>query len=206
MMKIWKTVTFTAFSALTLAACNNSPAEVDGPPVDPGTGNETSSAVESAPPIDQNESVGESSAEDSTVNVITLDEALDVYWQEYPEAQIEGVDFDKDWGEWTYEITGVFDNREYEVEINAVNSEIMNVDEDDVDNDNRYLNFDSIMDPQEAIDIARQEVAEDATLEGWNLDVDDDQNRPEYEIEFEGTDDRDVTLHAETGDIIEIDN
>ena len=89
-----------------------------------------------------------------------------------------------------------------QVEINAVSGAIIKVDEDDVDDD-AYLAFDTIITPEEAIEIAKTALAEEAAvLEGWELDVDD--NRTKYDIEFEGSN-RDVKLDAETGEVIEID-
>lgn len=94
---------------------------------------------------------------------LSLEEVVDIYMGEYPNAQIQKVDFDKDFGDWTYEITGVSENREYDVEINAVSGDIIKADEDDVDDD-AYLAFDTIITPEEAIEIAKTALAEKATV------------------------------------------
>lgn len=191
-MKIWRTVTFTAFSALALAACSNEPSPGETPVSDPATEN-NSSVVES------------STTDQAMADVISMDQALDVFWQEYPDAQIKEVDFDEDWGEWTYQITGIFEDREYEVEINATTSTVEKVEDDRLDDDDRdVLTLDGLITPDEAVSIARQEVEADATLEGWNLSFDDDRMQAEYEVEFKGSDDRDVTIHAETGEVLEV--
>lgn len=204
-MKKWKLMTLTSLAGLTLAACGDGGTPANDPaPTDPGAESSMSTTPETG--SQQESSPSSNSQADPMADVITMTEALDVYWADYPDAQIEEVDFDDDRSnQWTYEITGVFENREYEMEINAQTGEVINVDEGDADNDEEYLTFDAIIEPQEAITIARDALTTaDATFDGWHLDMDN--NRAEYEIEFKGSDNRDVTINAETGDVIEIDD
>ncbi|QIK52176.1 hypothetical protein G7058_09090 [Jeotgalibaca porci] len=193
-MKNWKALSLIGLSGLVLAACGNNAETTDTTPATNDTTTETSSVTEDTGVVDNSTT--------ATEDILSLEEVVDIYMGEYPNAQIQKVDYDKDSGDWTYEITGVSENREYEVEINAVSGEIIKVDEDDVDDD-AYLAFDTIITPEEAIEIAKTALAEEAAvLEGWELDVDD--NRTKYDIEFEGSN-RDVKLDAETGEVIEID-
>ena len=193
-MKNWKALSLIGLSGLVLAACGDNAETTDTTPATNDTTTETSSVTEDTGVVDNSTT--------ATEDILSLEEVVDIYMGEYPNAQIQKVDYDKDSGDWTYEITGVSENREYEVEINAVSGEIIKVDEDDVDDD-AYLAFDSIITPEEAIEIAKTALAdESAVLEGWELAVDN--NRTEYDIEFEGSN-RDVTLDAETGEVIEID-
>ncbi|WP_373758391.1 PepSY domain-containing protein [Jeotgalibaca porci] len=193
-MKNWKALSLIGLSGLVLAACGDNAETTDTTPATNDTTTETSSVTEDTGVVDNSTT--------ATEDILSLEEVVDIYMGEYPNAQIQKVDYDKDSGDWTYEITGVSENREYEVEINAVSGEIIKVDEDDVDDD-AYLAFDTIITPEEAIEIAKTALAEEAdVLEGWELDVDD--NRTKYDIEFEGSN-RDVKLDAETGEVIEID-
>ena len=193
-MKNWKALSLIGLSGLVLAACGDNAETMDTTPATNDTTTETSSVTEDTGVVDNSTT--------ATEDILSLEEVVDIYMGEYPNAQIQKVDYDKDSGDWTYEITGVSENREYEVEINAVSGEIIKVDEDDVDDD-AYLAFDTIITPEEAIEIAKTALAEEAAvLEGWELDVDD--NRTKYDIEFEGSN-RDVKLDAETGEVIEID-
>ncbi len=193
-MKNWKALSLIGLSGLVLAACGDNAETTDTTPATNDTTTETSSVTEDTGVVDNSTT--------ATEDILSLEEVVDIYTGEYPNAQIQKVDYDKDSGDWTYEITGVSENREYEVEINAVSGEIIKVDEDDVDDD-AYLAFDTIITPEEAIEIAKTALAEEAAvLEGWELDVDD--NRTKYDIEFEGSN-RDVKLDAETGEVIEID-
>ncbi|MGO4994084.1 PepSY domain-containing protein [Jeotgalibaca porci] len=193
-MKNWKALSLIGLSGLVLAACGDNAETTDTTPATNDTTTETSSVTEDTGVVDNSTT--------ATEDILSLEEVVDIYMGEYPNAQIQKVDFDKDFGDWTYEITGVSENREYDAEINAVSGEIIKVDEDDVDDD-AYLAFDTIITPEEAIEIAKTALAEEAAvLEGWELDVDD--NRTKYDIEFEGSN-RDVKLDAETGEVIEID-
>lgn len=193
-MKNWKALSLIGLSGLVLAACGDNAETTDTTPATNDTTTETSSVTEDTGVVDNSTTV--------TEDILSLEEVVDIYTGEYPNAQIQKVDYDKDSGDWTYEITGVSENREYEVEINAVSGAIIKVDEDNVDDD-AYLAFDTIITPEEAVEIAKTALAEEAAvLEGWELDVDD--NRTKYDIEFEGSN-RDVKLDAETGEVIEID-
>lgn len=193
-MKNWKALSLIGLSGLVLAACGDNAETTDTTPATNDTTTETSSVTEDTGVVDNSTT--------ATEDILSLEEVVDIYMGEYPNAQIQKVDFDKDFGDWTYEITGVSENREYDAEINAVSGDIIKVDEDDVDDD-AYLAFDTIIIPEEAIEIAKTALAEEAAvLEGWELDVDD--NRTKYDIEFEGSN-RDVKLDAETGEVIEID-
>lgn len=193
-MKNWKALSLIGLSGLVLAACGDNAETTDTTPTTNDTTTETSSVTEDTGVVDNSTT--------ATEDILSLEAVVDIYMGEYPNAQIQKVDYDKDSGDWTYEITGVSENREYEVEINAVSGDIIKVDEDDVDDD-AYLAFDTIITPEEAVEIAKTALAEEAAvLEGWELDVDD--NRTKYDIEFEGSN-RDVKLDAETGEVIEID-
>lgn len=193
-MKNWKALSLIGLSGLVLAACGDNAETTDTTPATNDTTTETSSVTEDTGVVDNSTT--------ATEDILSLEEVVDIYMGEYPNAQIQKVDFDKDFGDWTYEITGVSENREYDAEINAVSGAIIKVDEDNVDDD-AYLAFDTIITPEEAVEIAKTALAEEAAvLEGWELDVDD--NRTKYDIEFEGSN-RDVKLDAETGEVIEID-
>lgn len=183
-MKKWKTLSVIGLSGLVLAAC--------------GDNTETTNTT---PTTDDTGVVDETNTNAETEGTLSLQDAVAVYMEEYPNAQIQTVDFDEDSGKWTYEITGVSEEREYDVEIDAISGEILKVDEDNVDEDG-YIAFDAIITPEEAIEIATTALAEERVMESWELDVDD--NRTKYAVEFQG-DDRDVTVDAETGEVLEID-
>lgn len=197
-MKKWKMLSLVGLSGLVLAACGDNTGTTDTPTTDDTT---TDTTMETSSVTEDTEVVDDTNME--TEETLSLQDAVDIYMREYPGAQIQNVNFDEDSGRWTYEITGVFENREYDVEIDAVSGDIIDVEEDDADDD-AFLNFDNLITPTEAVEIALTALAEDLELEGWELDTDDDSNRVKYEIEFRGHD-RDVLVDAETGEVLKID-
>ncbi|MGP6139559.1 PepSY domain-containing protein [Jeotgalibaca sp. A127] len=203
-MKKWKMLSLVGLSGLVLAACGDNTETTETPPTDDTT---TDTTTETSSVPDDTGVMDDSNSE--TGETLSLQDAVDIYMREYPDAQIHKVDFDEDSGKWSYEIEGVFENREYDAEIDAVSGDIIKVDEDDHDdnehNDDEYLNFDNLITPTEAVEIAKTALADDSELEGWELDADDDHNnRAKYDIEFQGHD-RDVRVDAETGEVLEID-
>lgn len=133
---------------------------------------------------------------------IDMAAAVDIFLEQHPGASIEEVDFDDDDNHFEYQIDGFDDSNEYELDIHADTGEATDRDnerEDDT-NDNEAINFDAIISEREAIDIALGELGQDVTIEGWTLDADD--GRTEYEIETRQDDD--ITIDAETGDILEV--
>lgn len=133
---------------------------------------------------------------------IDMAAAVDIFLEQHPGASIEEVDFDDDDSHFEYQIDGFDDSNEYELDVHADTGETTERDnerEDDT-NDNEAINFDAIITEREAIDIALGELGQDVAIEGWTLDADD--GRTEYEIETRQDDN--VTIDAETGDILEV--
>ena len=78
--------------------------------------------------------------------------------------------------------------------------EIRESDREDEDDDERQLEFDSVITHTEAMEAAAAEASGSVTQ--WELDWDD--GRQEYNVELE--DDVDVTIDALSGEILEVDN
>ena len=55
---------------------------------------------------------------------VTLPKAVDQLKETYSSASLTGVELEKDWGNFVYEVSGVDDERSYKVEINAEKSDI----------------------------------------------------------------------------------
>lgn len=170
------------------------------------TSSEASSSSESSSSNEnQNNQQGINNQEFS----ILLEDAVQIFNDTNPGASIESVQFDDDDEIYEYDIDGFDDTNEYELSIDANSGETRDQEsdeDDDDDNDNEALNFDSIISPQEAMDIALSEIGS-GHVEEWELDMDD--GRPTYEINLENTtdqnDDDDITIHAETGEVLERD-
>ncbi|ODJ64479.1 PepSY domain-containing protein [Brochothrix thermosphacta] len=56
---------------------------------------------------------------------VTLPKAVDQLKETYSSASLTGVELEKDWGNFVYEVSGVDDERSYKVEINAETGELM---------------------------------------------------------------------------------
>lgn len=139
---------------------------------------------------------------------VTYEQAIADFQKAYPDAVISSVDFDKDFGKYSFEISGFDDTQEMEWEVNAENGEeIKNkTEKKDSDNDDRELMVDDLMTIEELI-TASEEEAQNAVLVSWNLDADDDTNIPLFTGEFkEGKNEVEVHLNAETGEFLSIEN
>lgn len=142
---------------------------------------------------------------------ILLEDAVQIFNDTNPGASIESIQFDDDDDEtYEYDIDGFDGTNEYELSIDANSGETRDQESDednDDDNDDEALNFDNLISPQEAMDIALNEIGS-GHVEEWELDMND--GRPTYEINLENTDnqnddDDDITIHAETGEVLERD-
>lgn len=133
----------------------------------------------------------------------TLEDAVQTFLDTFGvDVNIDEVDFDEDNNTYTYDISGWNQNTEYEMEIDANTGDIikqesdMESDQDETD----VIDFDAILSPQEAMDIAENEYDTGVIIEGWKLEVDD--GVTVYEIDSDGVLDDDLEINAETGDVV----
>lgn len=209
MMQNWKYIALSGLAVLTLAGCGDNAnttdevsstsssmaQEASTETMDPANTSSTAVATDDALPVE----AGYSS--------VSLDRAVAIFMEKYPDAQIKEVDFDKDFGDYTYEIKGVVGQTEYELRVDAETEEILKEDSENNDHDDDgYLSFGNLITPAEAIRIAQERINTDASaFEGWKLDNNDDHgNAPVYEVEFQGHD-AEVKIHAETGEVLGVD-
>ena len=210
MMQNWKYIALSGLAVLTLAGCGDNAnttedisstsssmaQEASTETMDPANTSSTAVPTDDALPAE----AGYSS--------VSLDRAVAIFMEKYPDAQIKEVDFDKDFGGYTYGIKGVVGQTEYELRIDAETEEILKEDSENNDyDDDGYLSFGNLITPAEAIRIAQERINTDASaFEGWKLDNNDDHgNAPVYEVEFQGHD-AEVKIHAETGEVLGIDS
>ena len=209
MMQNWKYIALSGLAVLTLAGCGDNAnttedvsstsssvaQEASTETMDPANTSSTAVATDDALPAE----AGYSS--------VSLDRAIAIFLENYPDASIKEVDFDKDFGDYTYEIKGVVGQTEYELRIHAETEDILKEESEKNDHDDDgYLSFDNLISPAEAIRIAQERISTDASaFEGWKLENHDDHgNAPVYEVEFQGHD-AEVKIHAETGEVLGVD-
>lgn len=130
---------------------------------------------------------------------VTLEQATELFAQTFGEdVNISSIELDEEIRGYEYDISGWDGEQEYELSLDAHSGEIKKQDiAQDNDRDD-IINFDNIITPREAMEIAVNDTGVDF-VEGWSLEEDD--GIIVYEIDLQGTDD--ITLNAETGDIVD---
>lgn len=127
--------------------------------------------------------------------------------QENFDGELTELELDDDNGQWVYKVHLENDSEEYEVDLSANDLSVLNEEtesEDNNDTEDQFSYGDAIP-HDEAVQTAMDEVG--GELESWTLDRDDGQL--EYDVELRNTDngnDTDVTINAESGEVIEVDN
>ena len=209
-IKTLKTGALSVASLVLLMACSNT----EAPEQSQDSGGETTTAQQSETTSEQVEETTTTSSEQtdsqnqvdkdkdaSSSFAIDRDAAVDIFLGEYPEAQIEEIKLERDTAAYAYEVSGFNANEEYDIDIDAETGEITAVEFDTDNRDGEGINFDNIISVQEAFDHARSELGEDVNFESWKLDI--DRGHTAYEIETQT--DIEITIDAETGDVLEID-
>lgn len=139
---------------------------------------------------------------------VTYEQAIASFQETYPDSSITSIDFDKDFGEYTFEINGFNDAEEIEWEVSAETGEETknNTEKKEADFDDQELMVEDLMPIDELITKAEEE-APNATLMSWNIEADDDTKTPVFTAEFEeNNNDVNVELNAETGEYLTTDN
>lgn len=154
---------------------------------------------------------GSESTESSGVAVLdelgsTPDEAVSAA-QENFDGELTELELDDNNGEWVYKVHLENDSEEYEVELLAEDLSISNEETESDDNNDTedQFSYGDAIPHDEAVQTALDEVG--GELGGWSLDKDDGQL--EYDVEVtnaDNGDDTDVTINAESGEVIEVDN
>lgn len=130
---------------------------------------------------------------------VTLEQATELFAQTFGEdVNISSIELDEEIRGYEYDISGWDGEQEYELSLDAHSGEIkkQNIEQDNDRDD--IINFDNIITPREAMEIAVNDTGVDF-VEGWSLEEDD--GIIVYEIDLQGKDD--ITLNAETGDIVD---
>ena len=195
-------------SALALlVACGTETPNEEAPTSTPES--EASSSMESSATSNSADSSSTSSTNfEGKSFSVTYEQAVADFQEAYPDAAISSVDFDKDFGEYTFEINGFDDTQEIEWEVNAETGEETknNTEKKDSDFDDQELMTDDVM-PIDELIASSEEEAPNATMVSWNLEVDEDTKTPVFTGEFEeGNNEVDVLLNAETGEFLSTDN
>lgn len=162
---------------------------------------------------EDSESTGGSSESSDSTGVAVLDElgstpeeAVSAA-QENFEGELVELELDDNRGEWFYNVHLENESEEYEADLSADDLSVSNEEtESDEDNDTEdQFSYGDAIPHDEAAQTALDEVG--GELGGWTLDKDDGQL--EYDVEVTNSDngnDTDVTINAESGEVIEVDD
>ncbi|MBM7610033.1 putative membrane protein YkoI [Lysinibacillus composti] len=206
---MFKKLTITAFALLLLTACGTDTTEEN---VSTTTQPSTVSEVNMTNINNKTSAVGVSSNTqnlatngDLTNPTVSMTEAVNIFKEAYPDAKIESIDLDTEFGRLHYDIEGFDSSKEYEIEIDATTKEIKeNKVETDRRDTNESLDFSAIIDPAEAIEHASKKTeVEGLSPTGWSLEA--EHGKQTYTIEYEKNgSDIEIKINATTGKILKV--
>lgn len=198
-----KRIIITGFAVWLLAACGTAN-DNEGTTNDPNITDETDT-TNTANTVDETTSTAtEEKSTDITNPKVTMEEAINIFRESYPDAEIESIELDTDFGRLRYDIDGFDSTKEYDVKVDATTKEIQ-VDEVEANREmNQALDFSKIIHPEKAIEKAstKSEVS-GLSPTSWSLEFDD--GKQKYTIDFKkNTSEIEIKVDAVTGEILEV--
>ncbi|MBM7606327.1 putative membrane protein YkoI [Metabacillus crassostreae] len=126
---------------------------------------------------------------------------------------VKSVELESDDGQTYYEVDIEQNSKDFDIDVDAATGKIIKVDEEQADdNDNNDHEDDvetheatnsnqPLLSEKEAIEIAKKKI----TGKLVEIELDEDDGRYEYEMEFDTSDgERDITIDAVTGEVLEL--
>ena len=108
------------------------------------------------------------------------------------------LDYDEDAGAWQWDVKILDGTTDHKVVFDAVSGEVSKVEDETTDDEEQAIDLDSPMTYDEALELATAE--RDGELGGWKLEHDDGMIQYQFDI-ASGSDEDEVTVDAETGDV-----
>lgn len=139
---------------------------------------------------------------------MSYEDAVSAFKDKHSDAEISGVELEKNLGKYVYTIDGISNDNEYEMKFNAETKEQMSdetdkLDQEDaggVEKENEKLNLDGIKTPKEAMDKAISSQAGDVT--SWNIERELDTIY--YEVTVKQDNNKyDIKLNAKTLEVLQ---
>ncbi|MBC1340899.1 PepSY domain-containing protein [Listeria welshimeri] len=139
---------------------------------------------------------------------MSYEDAVGAFKDKHSDAEISGVELEKNLGKYVYTIEGISNDNEYEMKFNAETKEQMSdetdkLDQEDaggVEKENEKLNLDGIKTPKEAMDKAISSQAGDVT--SWNIERELDTTY--YEVTVKQDNNKyDIKLNAKTLEVLQ---
>ncbi|CAK19456.1 PepSY domain-containing protein [Listeria welshimeri] len=139
---------------------------------------------------------------------MSYEDAVSAFKDKHSDADISGVELEKNLGKYVYTVDGISNDNEYEMKFNAETKEQMSdetdkLDQEDaggVEKENEKLNLDGIKTPKEAMDKAISSQAGDVT--SWNIERELDTTY--YEVTVKQDNNKyDIKLNAKTLEVLQ---
>lgn len=139
---------------------------------------------------------------------MSYEDAVSAFKDKHSDAEISGVELEKNLGKYVYTVEGISNDNEYEMKFNAETKEQMSdetdkLDQEDaggVEKENEKLNLDGIKTPKEAMDKAISSQAGDVT--SWNIERELDTTY--YEVTVKQDNNKyDIKLNAKTLEVLQ---
>ena len=140
---------------------------------------------------------------------VTLPKAVDQLKETYSSASLTGVELEKDWGNFVYEVSGVDDERSYKVEINAETGELMSKKAKKLDKEDRggvekqqdSFTLDDLMTMDEVMELTLKEAGKGYVTQ---LTLEKELDFRFYEITvMDGDKESTYKIDAKTGKVLE---
>lgn len=141
---------------------------------------------------------------------VTLPRAVDQLKETYSSASLTGVELEKDWGNFVYEVSGVDDERSYKVEINAETGELMSKKAKKLDKEDRggvekqqdSFTLDDLMTMDEVMELTLKEAGKGYVTQ---LTLEKELDFRFYEITvMDGDKESTYKIDAKTGKVLEV--
>lgn len=150
----------------------------------------------------------EKATDQAAAENISLEDALKVFTDKYPEASIEEVSFDVDNNVAKYEIEAFDDSNEYDMEIAAKDGSIIK-DKSEKDNttDKKAIDTSLISKVDDFVAETIKDAGSDYYLDSYSIDYEESGAYTKLEIEVENSNGKDIEYkyNMETGELIKKD-
>lgn len=167
--------------ALGLSACSNGEVTNDNT----GTAN-NKDTTDNTSTVNKDKATSNEIVNYDNIKVSATD-AYNTFLEKKPNANVEKIELNYNHNRYSYKIEGYDDLKEYELEIDALNNEILRLEQDDRDDEKLEL---TLADVEKIDSIVNNAISEnqDFTFLEWELSIKNDRKVLEIEFEKEGND------------------
>lgn len=135
---------------------------------------------------------------------LTAEDAYNTFLEKKPNSKIDEIGLKYNHNRYSYKIEGYDDVNEYELEIDALNGEILRADEDKVSDNDKVIKLEDMTKIDQLVSKVLEENKAGLIYLEWELKRDDNILKLEVEID-NGSGDIDYIYNVETGELLEKD-